>query len=203
MRARSVRNVKEGALGRIPKSYPLCFSVDGGKKSRTTIGAEQTHRSRWAQGPRDGRQGSIARGQGWRALGGEGGGGGRRTWVRCSSVHVCCSGCYSGTVDVQRLAVLLRSMEHAEVHFLSPSPGVHRARTHALTRTHTQRAEGRMTTCSSPTVWWCCGNSPSWITTTLTCIWTFLFIFTNRRRCRYSDSAWSTHLNVWSTQQLQ
>lgn len=74
MRARSVRNVKEGALGRIPKSYPLCFSVDGGKKSRTTIGAEQTHRSRWAQGPRDGRQGSIARGQGWRALGGEGGG---------------------------------------------------------------------------------------------------------------------------------
>lgn len=69
VRARSVRNVKEGALGWIPKSYPLCFSVDGGKKSRTTIGAEQTHRSRWAQWPRDRRQGSVSRGQG---LGGAG-----------------------------------------------------------------------------------------------------------------------------------
>lgn len=75
VRARSVRNVKEGALGWIPKSYPLCFSVDGGKKSRTTIGTEQTHRSWWAQWPRDGRQGSVSRGQGWRLLGGDRGGG--------------------------------------------------------------------------------------------------------------------------------
>lgn len=31
VQARSVRNVKEEALGWIPKSYPLQFSVDGGK----------------------------------------------------------------------------------------------------------------------------------------------------------------------------
>lgn len=138
VRARSVQNVKEGALGWIPKSYPLCFSVDGGKKSRTTINAEQTHRSRWAQRPRDGRQGSASRGQGWRVLGGDRGCGGIAGHeICCSSVHVCCSGCYSGTVDVQRLAVLLRSMEHAEVHFLSAFASVHRARTHSRARTHT------------------------------------------------------------------
>lgn len=34
----------------------------------------------------------------------------------CSTDLVCCSVWCSGTVDVQRLAVLLRSMERAEVH---------------------------------------------------------------------------------------
>lgn len=44
---------------------------------------------------------------------------------------------------MQRLAVLLWSMEHAEVHFLSAMPSVHHApthtRTHSRPRTHTEQ----------------------------------------------------------------
>lgn len=53
----------------------------------------------------------------WRGDGVWGGGGLRGGYVgRCTTVLVCCSVRPSGTVDVQRLAVLLQSMQHAEVH---------------------------------------------------------------------------------------
>lgn len=61
---------------------------------------------------------------------GDGGGSGIRG--RCTTVLVCCSIRRSGTVDVQRLAVLLWSMEHAEVHtFFQGGWGV-------VTGTHTR-----------------------------------------------------------------
>lgn len=69
---------------------------------------------------------------------GGGGWGARACGIRgrCSPVHVCCSGRHSGTVDVQRLAVLLRSMEHAEVHtFFQRLPG---CIMHTHTDTHTE-----------------------------------------------------------------
>lgn len=138
VRARSVQNVKEGALGWIPKSYPLCFSVDGGKKSRTTISAEQTHRSWWAQRPRDGRQESVSRGQGWRVLGGDRGQGrGMRDMIllqlrpcllfwllfwNCGCAEACSTATVNGTCW-SALSFSARS--------------VHCARTHSLTRTHT------------------------------------------------------------------
>lgn len=72
---------------------------------------------------------------------GDGVGGGCGIWGCCTTVLVCCSVRYSGTVDVQRLAVLLWSMEHAEVHtFFQCGLGVV-MRTHTrLEQTHDQRA---------------------------------------------------------------
>lgn len=55
-------------------------------------------------------------------------------------VVVCCSIRHSGTVDVQRLAVLLRSMEHAEEHiFIQHGRGVVMGTDTRLERTHDQR----------------------------------------------------------------
>lgn len=68
----------------------------------------------------------------WGSVEGNGiGGWGLWVWGRSTTVLVCFSIRGSGTVDVQRLAVLLWSKEHAEVHtFIHDDVGV-------ATRTHT------------------------------------------------------------------
>ena len=59
---------------------------------------------------------------------------------RCNAVLVCCSIRHSGTVDVQRLAVLLWSMEHAEAHiFFQCGWGVVMGTDTRLEQTHDQR----------------------------------------------------------------
>ena len=75
VQARSERNVKEEALGWIPKSYPPHFSVDGGKILEKTISTEQMHLSWRAKG-----HVTLLHWTTWEYFGGQGNGEG---WRRC------------------------------------------------------------------------------------------------------------------------
>lgn len=90
---------------------------------QNTLKQSAPNKRTWAGGPKatwlihTELHGSISGGQGIRGEAmvlGEGRGSGMRG--HCSAVLVCCSTRHSGTVDVQRLAVLPWSMEHAEAH---------------------------------------------------------------------------------------
>lgn len=121
VQTRSEQIVKEEAVGWIPKGYHPNFLLMEAKSFKT-ISTEQMHLSWWATShvtylhwttwESFGERGEgMMGGEGWWC--GHGGGSGIRG--HCSTVLVCCSISHSGTVDVQMLAVLLWSMEYAEV----------------------------------------------------------------------------------------